>query len=90
MGLFMEMQERDFYRLNKFGREYICHHYKENTMKSSTRDNVEGTLHTVKGTVKEAIGKLTDNPKLQVEGKVEKIAGKIQEKVGQVKKVLGK
>ena len=90
MGPVMEMQERDFYRLNKFGREHICHHYKENTMKSSTRDNAEGTLHKVKGTIKEAVGKLTDNPKLQVEGKVEKIAGKVQEKVGQVKKVFGK
>ncbi len=86
----MEMQERDFYKLNKFGREYICDHNKENTMKSSTRDNAEGTFHKVKGAVKEATGKLTDNPKLQVEGKIEKIAGKVQEKVGQVKKVFGK
>ena len=50
--------------------EYICHHHKENTMKSSTRDNAEGKFHNVKGTIKEAVGKLTDNPKLQVEGKV--------------------
>lgn len=86
----MEMQEIEFYKLNKFGREYINHHTRENTMKSSTRDNVEGTFHEVKGQVKEAAGKLTDNPKLQVEGTVEKIAGKVQSKIGQVKKVLGK
>jgi uncharacterized protein YjbJ (UPF0337 family) len=63
---------------------------KENTMKSSNRDNVEGTFHELKGTVKEFAGKLTDNPKLKAEGTVEKMAGKVQEKVGQIKKVLGK
>jgi len=51
---------------------------------------VEGTLHQVKGKVKEVAGKLTDNPKLEAEGTGEKIAGKVQEKIGEVKKVLGK
>ena len=59
-------------------------------MKSSTRDQAEGTFHEVKGAIKEIAGKLTDNPKLQAKGAVEKIAGRVQEKVGQVKKVLGK
>ena len=59
-------------------------------MKSSTRDQAEGTFHEVKGVIKEIAGKLTDNPKLQAKGTVEKIAGRVQEKVGQVKKVLGK
>ena len=59
-------------------------------MKSSNRDQVEGTFHEMKGKVREAAGKLSDNPKLQAAGTVEKIAGKIQEKIGQVKKVLGK
>jgi uncharacterized protein YjbJ (UPF0337 family) len=52
-------------------------------MKSSNRDNVEGK-------VKEMAGKLSDNPKLEAKGKIEKIAGKAQKKVGQVKKVLYK
>ena len=59
-------------------------------MKSSTRDKAEGTFHEVKDKVKEVAGKLSDNPKLQAEGTVEKIAGKVHEKIGQVKKVLGK
>ena len=59
-------------------------------MKSSTKDQVEGTFHELKGRVKEVAGKLSDNPKLEAEGTGEKIAGKVQEKVGQVKKVLGK
>ncbi len=37
-------------------------------MKSSTRDKVEGTLHEVKGKVKETAGKLSDNKKLKAEG----------------------
>jgi uncharacterized protein YjbJ (UPF0337 family) len=63
---------------------------KETTIKSSIRDKAEGTLHEMKGSVKEVIGKLSDNPKLEAEGTVEKIAGKVQEKIGQVKKVFGK
>lgn len=59
-------------------------------MKSSNRDKVEGAFHEMKGTFKEVAGKLSDNPKLQAEGIVEKLTGKVQAKVGQVKKVLGK
>ena len=59
-------------------------------MKSSTKDQAQGTFHQVKGTVKEISGKLSDNPTLEDEGTDERIAGKVQEKIGQVKKVLGK
>ena len=59
-------------------------------MKSSTKDHAEGKFHKVKGKVKEIAGELSDNPKLEAEGAVEKIAGIVQEKIGQVKKVLGK
>jgi uncharacterized protein YjbJ (UPF0337 family) len=59
-------------------------------MKSSIRDKAEGALHEAKGKVKEAAGKITDNPTLEAKGKAEKIAGKVQGKVGRVKKFLGK
>ena len=59
-------------------------------MKSSTNDKVKGTFHKAKGKAKEMAGRITDNPKLETEGKAEKIAGKVQEKIGQVKGVLGK
>ena len=59
-------------------------------MKSSTRDQAEGKFHKVKGKLKEVVGELSDNPKLEAEGTDEKIAGKVQEKIGQVKKVFGK
>ena len=59
-------------------------------MKSSTKDQAEGTYHKMKGKMKEVAGELSDNPKLEAEGISEKIAGKVQKKIGQVKKVLGK
>ena len=58
-------------------------------MKSGTKDQAEGKFHKAKGKLKEIVGKLSDNPKLEAEGTDEKIAGKVQEKIGQVKKVLG-
>jgi uncharacterized protein YjbJ (UPF0337 family) len=58
-------------------------------MKSSTRDKAEGKLHEIKGKVKEAAGKLSDDPKLEAEGAGEKLAGKVQGKIGQIKEVLG-
>jgi uncharacterized protein YjbJ (UPF0337 family) len=59
-------------------------------MKSSTKDKVKGTFHEAKGKVKEMAGEITDNPKLEAQGKVEKIAGKARKKIGQFKKVFGK
>lgn len=64
--------------------------YRRNKMKSSSRDNAEGTFHEAKGKVREMAGKLSNNPKLEAKGKAEKIAGKVQKKAGQVKKVLWK
>lgn len=57
--------------------------------KPSTKDELEGNLHTVKGKVKEKAGQLVNDPDLEAEGQTEKIAGKIQKKIGQVEKVLG-
>jgi len=53
------------------------------------KDKVKGTLHEAKGKAKEMAGEITDNPKLEAEGKAENIAGKVQVKLGQVKKVMG-
>ena len=53
-------------------------------MKPSTKDEVAGKIHEVKGTVKEKVGKLTNNPNLEAEGKVEKVAGTVQKKIGQI------
>jgi len=59
-------------------------------MKSSTRDNAEGTMHQVKGKVKETVGRVIKDRDLEAEGIVENIDGKAQEKIGEIKKVAGK
>lgn len=59
-------------------------------MKPSTQDQTEGTLHELKGKVKEKVGQVSNNPKLAAEGQAEKLAGKVQKKVGQIEKVLEK
>ena len=57
--------------------------------KPSTKDQLEGSLHDLKGSVKQKAGQMVNDPDLEAEGETEKIAGKIQKKIGQVEKVLG-
>jgi uncharacterized protein YjbJ (UPF0337 family) len=59
-------------------------------MKPSTKDQIQGKLHEVKGKAKEKVGQVTNNPNLAAEGQDEKIAGVVQKKVGQVEKVFEK
>ncbi|HUH77486.1 MAG TPA: CsbD family protein [Devosia sp.] len=54
------------------------------------KDQVAGVGKQVKGAVKDAVGGLTGNTKLQAEGKIDKAAGKVQQKVGDVKDALKK
>jgi uncharacterized protein YjbJ (UPF0337 family) len=58
-------------------------------MKESTKDQLEGKAHELKGAVKEKVGHAVNNPDLEAEGQDEKIGGKVQKKVGQVEKVAG-
>ena len=58
-------------------------------MKPSTEDRAKGKAHEVKGAIKEAAGRITNDPDLEDEGTVEKIGGKIQHAVGKVEKALG-
>ena len=57
-------------------------------MKPSTKDKLEGTLHEVKGKVKEKAGQVINDPDLQSEGQSENLAGKVQKKIGQIKDVF--
>jgi uncharacterized protein YjbJ (UPF0337 family) len=63
---------------------------RRNTMKPSTKDQAEGKLHQVKGTIKEVAGKVSLDDDLEDEGKDEKRAGKIREKISDIEKVVGK
>jgi uncharacterized protein YjbJ (UPF0337 family) len=59
-------------------------------MKPSTKDQIKGQLHEIKGKAKEKVGQITNNPNAAAEGQSEKLVGKIQKKVGQIKKVFEK
>ena len=48
-------------------------------------DVIEGMIKHAEGHVQSVIGDLTDNPKLQAKGTVNRIAGKAQERVGHLK-----
>jgi uncharacterized protein YjbJ (UPF0337 family) len=53
--------------------------------KPMDKDRIEGAGKQVKGSVKEAIGKVTGHTKTQAEGAAEKAAGKGQNAVGGAK-----
>jgi uncharacterized protein YjbJ (UPF0337 family) len=59
-------------------------------MKTSTKDQIQGKAHEIKGKIKEKVGQATNNPNLAARGQDEKLGGKIQKKVGQVEKVFEK
>lgn len=49
------------------------------------KDRVEGVAKQAKGSIKEALGKVTGDAKIEAEGKTEKVAGKVQNAAGSVK-----
>jgi uncharacterized protein YjbJ (UPF0337 family) len=59
-------------------------------MKPSTKDEIAGELHEVKGKIKEKVGQLTNDSDLEAEGIGEKIGGKVRKKIGQLEKVIEK
>ena len=59
-------------------------------MKPSTKDQIEGKVHELKGNIKEKAGQVTNNSDLVAKGQAEALAGRIQEKIGQVEKMFEK
>ena len=49
------------------------------------REHVKGTADTIKGYVKDAVGKATGDSKLQTEGKFDKAKGEVRKGIGDVK-----
>jgi uncharacterized protein YjbJ (UPF0337 family) len=58
-------------------------------MKRSTKDKAKGTFHEVKGKLKEKVGQVTKNRKMQAAGLGEKLGGKAQKKIGQAERAVG-
>ena len=49
------------------------------------KDRVQGSLDQAKGSIKEGIGKVTGDKKMQAEGTADKVAGKTESTVGGAK-----
>jgi uncharacterized protein YjbJ (UPF0337 family) len=49
------------------------------------KDRIEGAGKQIKGAVKDAVGKVTGDTKLQGEGKADKAEGKVQNTIGGAK-----
>jgi len=67
----------------------VTYKTEEEMMEPSTKDQTKGKIHEVKGTIKEKIGKATNDPNLEVSGKAEKKAGNVQELIGRAEKAVG-
>ncbi len=52
------------------------------------QDQFKGAAKEVGGNIKEGLGKLTGNERLEAEGKADKVEGAVQKKVGDVKSDL--
>lgn len=52
-------------------------------------DELKGKGKQVRGTAKETLGKLADDPELQERGSQERFEGKVQEKVGKARRKIG-
>jgi uncharacterized protein YjbJ (UPF0337 family) len=52
---------------------------------NSNKDQVEGRIKELKGTIKEVAGQVVGNEKLEEKGKVQKTLGRAQAKFGDVK-----
>jgi uncharacterized protein YjbJ (UPF0337 family) len=58
-------------------------------MKPSTRDEIEGKFHDVKGKVKEKAGQPANDSNLQAEGQAKKTAGKVQRGIAKTAEMHG-
>ena len=64
---------------------------RDKSMKEDGIENsVKGKLTDAKGKVKDAVGGLTGNSKMQAEGKVDQAKGKVQDAVGKAERKIDK
>jgi uncharacterized protein YjbJ (UPF0337 family) len=54
------------------------------------KNRIEGAAKQAEGTVKETVGKVVGDSKLEAEGKAEQTEGKLQNKVGGLKDTIRK
>ena len=59
-------------------------------MKTSRKDKIKGSFHEIKVTIKEEVGKVTNDRNLKAKGKAEKKAGEVQQRIGRAKDTVAK
>ena len=59
-------------------------------MNTGSEDKIRGSFHELKGTIKEQVGKVTNDHQLRVEGNIEKHTGKVQQQIGHAKDAVAK
>jgi uncharacterized protein YjbJ (UPF0337 family) len=59
------------------------------TLKSSTRDEIEGNARLAAGIIKEETGKALKNAELVAEGIADQFVGNAQKSIGRIKAALG-
>jgi len=52
------------------------------------RDRIAGSAKVIKGTVKQAVGKMVGDAKLETDGQADKIEGRVQNALGGLKDTL--
>jgi uncharacterized protein YjbJ (UPF0337 family) len=52
------------------------------------KDRIAGSAKTIKGSIKQVVGKAVGDAKLESEGKADKMEGKIQNAIGGIKDTL--
>lgn len=63
---------------------------KRTTSEKGVDNKLRGAGKELKGRVKDAVGGLTNDSRLQAEGKLDKVKGKIQDKVGDMQRGAGR
>jgi uncharacterized protein YjbJ (UPF0337 family) len=53
------------------------------------KEHLKGTKDKVKGSVKDTVGSMTGNKRMQAEGKIDKAKGAVRQTVGDVKDKVG-
>ncbi len=53
------------------------------------KDEIEGKFDQAKGSIKESVGRLTDNPDLEAEGSADKAGGDVREGFGTARRKVG-
>lgn len=58
-------------------------------MGAPNKDEVEGKFDQAKGSMKEGVGRLIDDDRLEAEGRADRAGGKLQEGYGEAKRKVG-